>query len=95
VPPFAIEWNGIPHNLISLPHGKWRFPERERFGAMIFQIVHTAREMGITVSEFLQLPDDEKALQLVYSNLISKIEQVNIQDRQDEARRSTSRGARR
>ena len=89
MPPFAIEWNGIPHTDLSLPQGKWRFPERESFGAMIFQIVHTARDMGISVSEFLQLPDDEKALQLVYSNLISKIEQVNNQDRQDEARRKS------
>ncbi len=89
MPPFALEWNGIPHTDLSLPQGKWKFPEREHFGAMIFQIVNTAREMGITVSEFLQLPDDEKALQLVYSNLISKIEQVNMQDRQDQARKQS------
>lgn len=55
---------------------------------MMFQIVNTSREMGITVTEFLQLPEDEKAIQLVFTNLRSKMEQVNIQDRQDQIARN-------
>jgi len=72
-----------------LPRGKWQFAEEERFGAMIFQIVHTAREMGILVSDFMELPDDEKAIQLAYSGIISKIEHVNAQDREDQIRKKS------
>jgi len=70
-----------------LPQGKWKFPENENFGAMIFTIINTSREMGITVTEFLQLPEDEKAIQLTYTNIMSKIEAVNAQERQDQMRR--------
>lgn len=87
MPYFPIQWNDIPHTELSLPQGKWKFPEGESFGAMVFQMVHTAREMGITVSEFLELSDDEKAIQLVYSNILKKMEQVNIQDMKDKAKR--------
>lgn len=83
MPCFPIKWQNIPHTELSLPKGKWSFPEDESFGAMMFQIVHTSREMGLTVTEFLQLPEDEKAIQMVYSNIISKIDQVNIVEQQD------------
>lgn len=88
MPCFPLEWNGIPHSEISLPKGSWRFPKSEPFGAMIFQIIHTAREMGITVSEFLGLSEDEKAIQIVYTNLMSKMEQVSQQESADKARRN-------
>ena len=91
MPYFPIKWNGIPHTDLSLPQGKWKFPEGESFGAMIFQIVHTSREMGITVTEFLQLPDDEKAIQMVYSNLMAKMEQANAQDREDQLKKSRAK----
>lgn len=91
MPSFRLEWNGIPHNEISLPKGSWRFSEAEPFGAMIFQIVHTSREMGISVGEFLELPHDEKAIQLVYSNIMSKMEQVSAQDQQDKSRRRSGK----
>ena len=87
MPYFPIQWNNIPHTEISLPQGKWKFPDEEHFGAMIFQVVHTARDMGMTVSEFLQLPEDEKAIQMVYSSILRKMEQVNIQEARDQAKR--------
>lgn len=71
-----------------MPKGKWSFPEDKSFGAMMFQIVHTARDMGITVTEFLQLPQDEKAIQIVYSNIISKIDQVNAVEQQDNLKKN-------
>lgn len=83
MPCFPISWNDIPHTDLSLPQGKWKFPEGEDFGAMMFQIVRTARDLGMPVHEFLQLPDDEKAIQIAYSSIVLKIEQVNEQDRAD------------
>ncbi|PID86967.1 MAG: hypothetical protein CSB13_01745 [Chloroflexi bacterium] len=91
---FGIKWNGIPHTDLSLPQGKWRFDDDNAFGAMIFQMVHTSREMGITVSEFLQLPRDEKAIQIAYSNIISKMEAVNAQEREDDLRRQSQKAKR-
>lgn len=58
---------------------------------MIFQIVATSRDMGITISEFLQLSDDEKAMQIVFSNLTNKMEQVNEQDKIDQMNRNKAR----
>lgn len=53
---------------------------------MIFQMVNTAREMGITLTEFMQLPEDEKAIQLVYSQIRNKIEQVSAQEQREKSR---------
>jgi hypothetical protein len=53
---------------------------------MIFQMVNTAREMGITLTEFMNLPDDEKAIQLVYSQIRNKIEQVAAQEQREKSR---------
>lgn len=70
-----------------MPQGSWKFAEGASFGAMIFQMVDTAREMGITLSEFMALPEDEKAIQLVYSQIKSKIEQVSAQEQREKAAR--------
>jgi hypothetical protein len=58
---------------------------------MIFQIVSTSRDMGITVSEFLGLSQDEKAIQIVYSNLMHKIEAVNAKEREDQAKKKSKK----
>lgn len=55
---------------------------------MLFQMVLTARDMGITLSEFMELSDDEKAIQIVVSNILSKMEKVNAQDREDKMRKT-------
>lgn len=52
---------------------------------MIFQMVSTAREMGLTLSEFIALPEDEKAIQIVWSQIKSKMEQSAIQEQKDKA----------
>ena len=53
---------------------------------MIFQMVNTAREMGITLTDFMQLPEDEKAIQMVYSQIRNKIEQVSAQEQREKSR---------
>jgi len=70
-----------------LPSGKWKFEEGAGYGAMMFQIVATAREMGITVAEFQRLTQEEKAMQVVYTSLLAKMEAVNAKDREDRAKR--------
>lgn len=55
---------------------------------MLFQMVLTARDMGVTLSEFMELSDDEKAIQIVVSNILSKMEKVNAQDREDKMRKT-------
>lgn len=52
---------------------------------MIFQMVNTAREMGITLGEFMSLPEDEKAIQVVFSQIRSKMEQSAIQEQREKA----------
>jgi len=69
-----------------LPQGSWKFAEGASFGAMIFQMVNTAREMGITLTDFMQLPEDEKAIQMVYSQIRNKIEQVSAQEQREKSR---------
>lgn len=54
---------------------------------MIFQMVNAAREMGITLTDFMALPDDEKAIQLVYSQIRNKIEQVAAQEQREKGKR--------
>lgn len=44
--------------------------------------------MGVTLSEFMELSDDEKAIQIVVSNILSKMEKVNAQDREDKMRKT-------
>lgn len=68
-----------------MPQGKWKFEETEHFGAMLFQMVSCSRDMGIPLYEFMELTEDEKAIQIAFSNLSSKMEQVNAQDRADRA----------
>jgi hypothetical protein len=70
---------------LSLPQGSWKFAEDGSFGAMIFQMVNTAREMGITLGEFMSLPEDEKAIQVVFSQIRSKMEQSAIQEQREKA----------
>ncbi len=91
MPRFLISWNGIPHTDIALPQGKWKFEDGENFGAMLFQMVKTSRDMGITLAEFMALSDDEKAIQVSMSNLLSKMEQVNAQDRADSQNKTVSK----
>lgn len=50
---------------------------------MIFQMVSTARDMGLTLAEFTQLSEEEKAIQMVYSQIRSKIEQVANQEQKE------------
>ena len=86
---FKIKWNGIPHTDLVVPHGKWQFDENDSFGALLFQMVHTANQMGIPIHEFLELPSDVKAIHMTYSNIMSKMEQVNAQEREDNIRRNS------
>lgn len=58
---------------------------------MLFQMVLTARDMGVTLEEFMSLSDDEKAIQIVISNILSKMEKVNAQDREDKMKRNSKK----
>jgi len=91
MPRFALSWSDIPHNEIALPQGKWKFDEGADFGAMLFQMVKTSRDMGVTLAEFMALSKDEKAIQVAMSNLLSKMEQVNAQERADKANKTVAK----
>lgn len=58
---------------------------------MLFQMVLTARDMGVTLEEFMNLSDDEKAIQIVVSNILSKMERVNAQERADKMRKNSTK----
>lgn len=75
-----------------MPQGSWRFAEDATFGAMIFQMITTARDMGITLSDFMQLSEEEKALQIVFSQIKGKIEQASIQEQREKAAKGGKRG---
>lgn len=95
MPSFNLQWNNIPHTDLSVPQGKWRFPEGDDFGALMFQIVATSRQMGISIREFLELPSDEKAMQMAYSQLLAKMDSVNNQEREDALNKQKARSKKR
>jgi hypothetical protein len=89
---FDIEYKGTPQSELRVAgQSDWKFPKENRTGEIYFQMIHTAKEWGVTPIEFFRLDAQDKAMMMAYTGIMGKIEAAGAEEQRQQSKKSKRR----